>query len=198
VDITKIMATMEDRMKDLGGVEKAKIFDTIFGKKAIIPAMVLMNKGSEELAKFAQEIRDADGSSKEMAATMRDTTMGSMKALQSAVESVVISLFKLKDGALKGTIDGMVKWVRENEKLIASGVGDFIKNITENFDKIITAIKTVGTVVAVIWGLSKAIMAVNAVLTLTNLIIVSFYVAIPTFEGHVLGTTFPLSTNSLS
>jgi len=170
---TDIVEVVERLRTQIGGLKKEEqmpILSKIFGARAVVPAMALMAKGGEGLDKFREKLEGAGGAAADTAAAMRNTTGGSLKSLQSSIESATLSLFNLQDGGLKKTIDKITEWVRANEGLIAQKVGDFVKGIADNFDKIVRVGKTLGVVIAAIWGISKAIQGVSAVLGVLNLI----------------------------
>jgi hypothetical protein len=96
---------------------------------------------------------------------IQDTTTGSMRNFNSAVEGVMISLFKLKDSAIKGVIDRVTAWIRKNEQLIASKVGEWVEWIIENFDEIVSVLKKVALAAAGLFTLVTAVKAVNAAIT---------------------------------
>ena len=170
IDIVEVMRRLEGSFKNLGKIEQAKILDTIFGKKAIGAAQVVLAKGADGLEVFRNKLLDAKGAAAGLAGEMRNTTAGSIDNLKSAVESVIISLFKLDDSGIKGVIDSMTEWIRTNEKMIVQKVGDTIEWIRENFDKLVKTIKVIATVIGTVWALSFAIKGVSAALTLVNLV----------------------------
>ena len=172
-DINKVIERLRVSLGKLSEDQKIPILSKIFGARAVGPALTLLAKGGAGLDAFRDKLLAAGGSAKEVAAAMRNTTGGAVKALQSAIESATISLFKLQNGGLKKTIDKITEWIRANEGLIASKVGAFIEGIANNFDRIVTTLKAVGVAVATVWALAKAIQAVSAVLTLVNLIMLA-------------------------
>lgn len=168
-DMTEILDDLNGSLSKLGNVERAAKLRDIFGKIPIESVGILLKAGGEKLRDFRTKLEGAGGAAKEMASVMRDTTQGSIDSLTSAIEGGVISIFKM-DLGIRPIIDGMTKWVRENEKLIASKVGDFFKYIADNFGLIAERIKQVGIVIGIIYGLVSAIKALSAVLILVNLI----------------------------
>jgi hypothetical protein len=154
----------------IGTGEKGRRLDVIFGKRAIGPVVKLLEAGTEQLREFEQAGRDAAGSLTRSAEQIQDTTTGSMKQFLSAVEGVQISLFKLKDRAIKGVIDRVTEWVRVNEKLIVSKVGNFLKFIIDNFDKIIHTLKTIGAVTGSLFTLIGAIKLLKGTMDFVDLL----------------------------
>lgn len=170
IDFVKIIERMNSKMKGLGGVQKAQIMDTIFGKKAIEAANIVFATGADEINKYRETLEKAAGSTSEVAGEIRDTMSGSIDSLKSAIEGVIIDLFKLEDDGIKGVVDGITAWIRENKKLITSKIGTFLKNIIENFDEIVSTAKKIGIAIGIVFTLITAIKGLIAVLTLVNLV----------------------------
>lgn len=169
-DFVDVMKDLEDRLSKLGSQEKLIILKDLFGKIGGPKAAILLNTGINKLEKVREKMQDVAGVSTEMAKVMRDTTQGSINNLKSAIEGVIISLFKMDDKGIKGVIDAITEWIRANEGLIVSGIQDFLTSIKENIDNIVFAIKTIGTVIGVIFALVAAIKIFNAVMAIANLI----------------------------
>ncbi len=117
-DILDIMEDFEEGLKTLGEVEKTAALFEVFGKRGISGLSVQLKEGTTSIAKFREELRNADGAAGRMAATMRDTLMGRLKELLSAIESVKLSLFALKSVALEGVIERITAFVRSIDAAI--------------------------------------------------------------------------------
>lgn len=111
-DILDILVDFEGALKDMGTAEKSAALNTIFGSRAITGLSIALKSGSVSIAGYREKLRNAAGTSKEMASVMRDTLMGQFKSLLSGVESVKLSLFALKNEALEGTVVKLVAFVR--------------------------------------------------------------------------------------
>jgi TP901 family phage tail tape measure protein len=170
VDMITVIGRLQKSTEKLGGIERAKVFEKIFGKRTIGPVNVLLKSGAEKLAEYRKQIENATGASTDMASAIRDTTMGSIDSLKSTIEGVIISLFKLQDKGIKKTIDRMTEWLRANQKMIVSGIGDFINYLIDNFDKIVSTIKKIGVAIGVIFSLIAAIKILTMALTVVNLV----------------------------
>jgi TP901 family phage tail tape measure protein len=140
-DPIKLMDALKDKLSKFGEAKQAGILKDIFGKIALPGALVLLADGTKKLDKFRQISEKSTGQSKEMAAVMRDTVGGSIDSMKSAIEGVVISLFKLQDGGIKRTIDRMVEWIRVNEELIVTNIGGWLESFVNNFDKIVDTVE---------------------------------------------------------
>jgi TP901 family phage tail tape measure protein len=169
-DIIDIIRDLNVGLGDLGTAEKSAVLKDIFGKIPLAGVNVLLDAGADKLGAYRKQLESVTGKTAEMAKVMRDTTQGSINNLKSAIEGVIISLFKMDDKGIKGVIDAITEWIRANEGLIVSGIQDFLTSIKENIDNIVFAIKTIGTVIGVIFALVAAIKIFNAVMAIANLI----------------------------
>lgn len=118
-----------EALKDMGTYKRGEIMQEIFGKRAPVGLVALMKLGPEKLKEFEEGAAKAEGTVKSAAAAIRDTLGGSMDALKSVVESLIIDMFKLEDKSIKEVVDGIAKWIRETKKLIAVKVGGFLKDL---------------------------------------------------------------------
>ena len=169
-DMFDILGDLNRATADMGTAQKAATMDTIFGKRAISAASIVMGAGEAQLKAYRTELENAQGASKEMAEYMRSTTLGSFKTLQSAIESVKITLFDMEKGPLKNTIESMTEWVRANEKLIATKAAAFINEIGKAIAFVVehrvAIMRTVKVIAALVIGLKILI----GVLTVVNLV----------------------------
>lgn len=169
-DVVDIIGDLNKGLKGLGSADKLAAIETIFGKIPLAGVNVLLNAGTDALKAYRTQLEGAAGASDAMAATMRDTVRGSLLGLQSAVESVKISIFDMNNGPLKEVIDRTTAWVRVNEDLIASKVGGFLKGLIDNLDRIVFWMKAVGTALAVFFVFTTMLKTLALILTTINLI----------------------------
>lgn len=146
-------------MKDVPSGPLLEAFSKMFGQISIDSAFNLVNQAGA-MRELRDEIESTTGVTKEMAAVMRDTVRGRMKALGSSVESIKLSIFGLNKGPLSDLLDNLIAWTRGSEQVIATNITGFILKISENFDRI-------KNTAAVIAGVTGAIIALNIVLKIT-------------------------------
>lgn len=170
-DPIALVGDLSAALDGLGTGERARRLSIIFGSRAKGPFVKLMEAGTKSLREFEASNIEATGSLTRSASQIQDTTVGSMKQLGSAIEGVKISLFALKDRAIKGVIDRMAEWIRKNEDLIVSKVSEFLEKIINNFDEIIRVLKIVGSVAGSLFLLVGAIKAVNAAMAAFDAIV---------------------------
>lgn len=134
-DILDIMVDFEDGLKDMGEVQKSAAIFTVFGKRSIAGMNVQLKEGSESLREFRDALKKSTGKTKEMADVMRDTLKGDLNSAKSAIESVKLSLFGLKDEALRGIIQSFTTFTRKLSTLIETNK-NFVK-ILDGLTKIL-------------------------------------------------------------
>lgn len=159
-------------MKKMDGPAKAGILNTIFGLRAIGPASLTMGVATEKFDDFTSKLRDAvkEGAATKMASQIRGTVSGSIDSLKSSIEGVLISLFKLDNEGIRGVIDGATEWVRANEGIISSKIGEYIEWLKDNFWEIVDVLKTVGIAIGVFGTLMVILKALIGVLTIVNMV----------------------------
>ena len=78
-------------------------------------AVLVLRDMIPEIETLVGKLKNASGETQELADIMRNTTEGSIRELQSAIESVKIEAFEGQTSNLKSTIQGLTKTVRENK-----------------------------------------------------------------------------------
>lgn len=169
-DIVDILHDLNIALDGLGTADRSGILEGIFGKIPIAGVNVLLASGSKRLREYRRELESASGASSTMASVMRDTLQGRLNSLKSAIEGVKISIFSMSNGPLSDVIDKTTKWVRANEKLIATKVGGFLANIIDNFDNIVKWMKRIGVGLAVFLALTTILKTLALTLTVVNLV----------------------------
>jgi len=155
----------------LGSADRAKALDVIFGKKAIAGASVLLAAGGDQLRAFRDELAASEGANKTLAAAIRDTLMGDLKGLNSAVESVKISVASMNNGPLREAVQRTTDWIRANERLIADKAGGGLLYVMNNLDGIVAKGVTLGKVTAAVFALVTAVKVVTAAVAAFNFVV---------------------------
>ncbi len=169
-DVVDILGDMDKALGGLGTAERAEVLDKIFGKIPIAGVNVLLKTGTENINSFRKGLENAEGSSKTLADTMRDTVVGSFKSLMSSIEGVKISIFEMSSGPLKEVIDSMTEWVRANEGLISSKIGGFLKFLITNFSEIVSWAKKIAIGLAIFATIGIILKGFILVMTAVNLV----------------------------
>lgn len=169
-DIVDILGDLNKSLDGLGTAKRSGVLEGIFGKIPIAGVNVLLASGSDRLREYRKELEGASGASSTMASVMRDTLQGRLNSLKSAVEGVKISIFSMTSGPLSGAIEKTTEWVRVNEKLIATNVGEFLAGIINNFENIVKWAKRIGIALAVFFTLTTILKTLVLVMTAVNLV----------------------------
>ena len=111
-DVLDILVDFEAGLKGMGNVQRSNALNTIFGTRAITGLNIALKSGSTSIREFRGKLKNASGTASEMAGVMRDTLQGRLNALTSVFEGLKISLLKLKQVGLEGTIEGLIDFIR--------------------------------------------------------------------------------------
>src|SRR6056297_1239875 len=171
-DLMGAIELLEDR-----GTSAEEVMD-IFGQRAGRGVAALLGIGSEAIREYIEDLKEAEGATKDIADEFRSTTIGRFKELKSAVESVQIDMFERQTGSLNNTIQDMTAYVRDNKQQIIdfgdslveaakqfrpviTMLGSFTKDVLEGWAKTPDIIKEMGFIGALLFG-KKGLMAAAA------------------------------------
>lgn len=170
LDMFTILGRLNKSLAKYGSAQKSAYLKTIFGKIPIAGVNILLKAGERNLRDYSNAVEDSVGYNKLLADIMRDTVLGRLKGLGSAIESVKISLFSLTEGPLTDVLDRMIKWVRLNETLISTKIGEWLLWVADNFQLIVTRAKQVGIVIAALTGIIAALKVFTIVMAAVNMV----------------------------
>ena len=134
------------------------------GQKAAANLADLFSSG--KVTTLTKELEVAAGAAQKMAEIRMNTLQGDVTLLGSAIDAVKVGLFETESGPLRDVVQGMTKWVGENEKLIVSGFVDFMTDVRDNIDSITSALKFLGLSVGVFYGMAAAVKFAKGALVL--------------------------------
>jgi TP901 family phage tail tape measure protein len=92
-DMIDIIGDLNAATENMGTAQRAAALDTLFGKRAISGASVLLDIGKDKLKEYRKELENAQGASKEMAGEMRKGLGVQLKVLQSTLTEKGLDLF---------------------------------------------------------------------------------------------------------
>lgn len=188
-DQLDVLDDLRGALKGFGEKKRLTIIESIFGKLSLAAATKLLDKSGKSVRAFRSELEKAGGSSKRTAAFIRNDVKGSIDGLISSIEGVKISIFTLNEGPLKGAIDSMTLWVRENEKLIATNIGGFLANLIENFENIVRTGRKIAGVITLYIALTAALKIAQGVVLLFNIAMGASAVAAAIVGGAITAYT---------
>lgn len=152
VDLMGTVAVLKDKLGGLDKVTQAQALTTIFGKEALSGWSALMNTSTDRVKELTHEIENSNGKSAEMAEIMGDTFEGSVKAMKSAFEGVMITIGDFFIPILKNVVDGVTDVMRK------------FNEMDEGSQKLIVAIggtiAVIGPLMMIVGGLGGAMMKV--------------------------------------
>ena len=112
-DVVDVIGDLQTSTKDLTDAQKAKHLANIFGVRALAAGNILMQEGAEGLRQYRAELEGSTGAADDMAAVMRDNLDGSIRGLQSRLQSVALGGGGAFTQVLKDNIDNIIKWMDE-------------------------------------------------------------------------------------
>lgn len=176
-DLPDLIDEVNRKTAKLTKTQKQAAIEALFGREGLAGNVAVLAAGGDALRKYRAQLEGASGSTSKMAKVMRDTTRGSLNNLTSAIEGVSIKLFGMTGGPIKDVIDRTTEWVRANGDVMASGIGEFVLKLADNFDKLLIAAKVVGGLVAAIWILNSALTVANALAALNPFVLLAMAIA---------------------
>lgn len=87
-----IVRDLADKTKDMSKEQRLATLATIFGTNAASAWVAVIDQGPDALDQLTKELENSDGAAAAMAETMQNNARGAMVRLQSATESVAISI----------------------------------------------------------------------------------------------------------
>ena len=190
-DATDVFIELGNAVKNLPTSERLAIFTSIFGERGKAGAINIANMG-EATRKFRDDLADIEGTTKTVAAVMRDTFEGRLNSLKSSIEDVKIGIFELTEGPLSDLVVKMTEWVDINGELIAQRVAAFILLIAENADKILIFLRNFGIAIGVFFVFVTVLKTIIAVMTIVNLVMAANPVVLITLAVLALITALVL------
>lgn len=170
LDMPDIIDNIQKATADLSKTQRLAVIESIFGREGLAGTANVIASGGQALREYRKQLEGATGASSTMASVMRDTLQGRLNSLKSAVEGVKISIFSMTEGPLADVIDRTTEWVRANEKLIATNVGEFLARILNNLPKIIEYVGWGLKAIAAFMAFAAVLKTLIAILTLVNLV----------------------------
>lgn len=87
-----LMKEVEKGTKGMTNEQKSSTLSILFGAEAYKHWAILLESGSEELARTTEELKNADGAAADMAETMLDNAHGAIVRMESAISGLKIQL----------------------------------------------------------------------------------------------------------
>lgn len=100
-----MIAELERGTKGLTSEQRSAAISTLFGAEAYKHWAILLERGSGELSRMTDELKNSDGAAAEMAATMIDNLGGAWQIFMSGVAEAAYSIYEKFEPALRGVVD---------------------------------------------------------------------------------------------
>lgn len=106
----KVFLEVKGKIDKMTDSQKAQYIAMIAGKEHLKTFTGLLDGLGKEYGGLKKEVSAADGALNEMSETQMDTLSGSMKSLDSAIESAKISLGEILAPTVRGVVDDITTW----------------------------------------------------------------------------------------
>ena len=177
-DAFDIVGDLNKALSGMGEQQRLSVIQKVFGAEGLAGNLAVLTAGKEGMNQYRDSLENATGAAQKMATTIQDDTMGSFRSMLSVIESVSIKTFSLAQGPIRDLIDQTTNWIRTNGELMAQNFAAFLIKIIDNIDEIVAALKTFGTVVAVLWAAEKAVTILTGAITLGKYAVIAFNAAL--------------------
>src|SRR5690606_26104249 len=101
----EVIAELEKGLRGMTAEQKSAVLSTLFGAEAYKHWAVLLEEGSETLAKNTQMMIEADGAAKQMADTMSDSLAGKLNQMKSAFQEVALTIYENISPAIEKLVE---------------------------------------------------------------------------------------------
>ena len=174
--MTRILTELREKMKGLSGDEQLATAKAIFGQEAASGWLAVLNSAPGTFEELVKSIQDSDGAAEKMAQTMQNNAKGAMTRLQSAMESMEISIGGVLLPALADAGDAAAKFAGSLSKLASEHPG-LIKGTIEFAAGLAGFIGIVKTARLLVDGYKFSMLAMHGVIETVKLAQVGLNVA---------------------
>lgn len=123
--MTRVLMQLHEKTKGLSQDEKLAAFKGIFGVNAETGWLALFDQGPEVFLKYVAGLRNADGYSKQVAATMLDDTKGALIMLESAwdafkerIGKALLPTIRSTAEAITPLVSSFAQWIEEHPAVV--------------------------------------------------------------------------------
>jgi len=142
--LEKVFSEVKAKIDPMTDSQKAMYISMLAGKEHLKTFTGILDGLGNEYGNLKKEVSNADGALMEMANTQMDTFLGSMKLVESAVESAKISIGERMAPTIRRFADNLANWIpkamSQLDTLMAGPnwqKADFFGKIKLSWDKII-------------------------------------------------------------
>lgn len=164
------MKSLDDVMKDLrkgfdglSETQQTQYAKAIAGQEAMSGLLAIVNAAPEDFEKLTKAVEDSNGAAQNMADVMQDNVGGQLTLLKSKVEGIMINLFERASDSMKEGINKIsdaldkVDWDAVGDKIakFATKAIDLFTYLITNGPRILSTLKTIGTIIATLFVVNK-------------------------------------------
>lgn len=142
-----LMKEIEKGTKGMTKEQKSSTLSILFGAEAYKHWAILLESGSDELARTTEELKNADGAAAKMAETMLDNAQGAIVRMQSAISGLKV---EIGNRLLPILTDA------------ANYIGDLASKLGEMDDETLTTIAHTALLVTAVLGVTTGVSALVA------------------------------------
>ena len=121
-----ILFAIGEATRDLGSAKKGELFNMIFGKRAIVPSLVL-GSSANPFGDLLTVLNNSQGVARKTAVQMDAGLGGAYRLLMSAVEGVAIAIGEALSpslvnlaGIIGNILPDVAKWIEQNQGMVVS------------------------------------------------------------------------------
>jgi len=202
LSLPEVMKQINKATEGMGTVERLKVFEEIFGARAIAAGAGLADM-AEQSNVLRQAMKNTDGATKKTASLMDTALMASLWRLLSAIQGIAIEIGEALAPALKEfekrfmvIADGVSEWVKQNQHLIVQVTAITMGVIAAGAALMVLGliVKTVG-IAFMLAGLAVKIFAGIIALLTSPLGLVLAAVSAIAFAAYHMSDTFRNNVN---
>jgi chromosome segregation ATPase len=161
--LDEVMNALRSRFANMNETQQTAYAKAIAGQEAMSGLLAIVNSAPADYQKLTKAVQESEGAAASMANTMNDTVEGQLTLLKSQIEGIQIQIYENLVPSLKKGIQTIsdslkeIDWSSVGSKLgdLAKKALEFAVTIIENFDGIVSVMKSIGTVLAATFVVSK-------------------------------------------
>lgn len=170
-EVLEVIRTLADRSGgSLNQVGVLAELTGLRGQKAALQLAKLIDPKNNRLKELTEQLEHAQGAAAKMAKIRMDTLTGDITILGSTLEGLKIDIFDEAQAPLRGIVQSITEWVRQNKQLIVGGVTSFLTFLRENGPLIVNILGRVARVVGVFSVLAVGIKVATAAMIGFNIV----------------------------
>lgn len=173
-DLTDILKDVETATNGMGDAEKASALQTTFTKNSIKGLNLILNAGVNEAADFEEQLRNCNGTAKEMSDVMNDNLSGDITQLNSKLEGIKITVYESMVPALREAVAKLsetvssVDWTKVGTQIgeLTVKAVDFLTKIMDNSDGVLSILQAIATSIGIAFAVSKILSFASTIISL--------------------------------